>query len=89
MGDAVEFKRGNLIEALSRLDSFAQQADFILGHNFIHFDAKHLEHAKSDLRLLKKPIIDTLWLNPLAFPRNPYHQPGESIIRTDACRPGT
>ena len=71
--EAVEFKRGNLIEALSRLDNFAQKADFLLGHNFIHFDAKHLENTKSDLRLLKKPIIDTLRLNPLAFPRNPYH----------------
>jgi len=71
--EAVEFKRGNLIDVLSKLDNYAQQADFLLGHNFIHFDAKHLENTKNDLQLLKKPIIDTLWLNPLAFPRNPYH----------------
>lgn len=23
--------------------------------------------------MLRKPAVDTLWLNPLAFPRNPYH----------------
>ena len=67
------FKRGNLAEALEALDRFSDVAEFVLGHNFIAFDARHLEAAKRDLRLLKKPIIDTLWLNPLAFPRNPYH----------------
>lgn len=67
------FTRGNLADALHELDRFAETADFILGHNFIAFDAQHLEAASSELRLLKKPIIDTLWLNPLAFPRNPYH----------------
>lgn len=71
--EAVEFKRGNLDDALSRLDDFAQPTDFLLGHNSINFDARHLEAVKPDLRLLGKPIIDTLWLNPLAFPRNPYH----------------
>jgi hypothetical protein len=25
------------------------------------------------LRLLALPVVDTLWLNPLAFPRHPYH----------------
>jgi len=28
---------------------------------------------KPDLRILKLPAVDTLCLNPLAFPRNPYH----------------
>lgn len=67
------FKHGNLAEALEGLDHFSNASEFVLGHNFIFFDARHLEAAKHDLRLLKKPIIDTLWLNPLAFPRNPYH----------------
>ena len=34
----------------------------------------HLREADSGLRILTKPPIDTLWLNPLAFPRNPYHR---------------
>jgi len=67
------FKRGPLGDALDGLDRFSAAAEFVLGHNFITFDARHLEAAKRDLRLLGKPIIDTLWLNPLAFPRNPYH----------------
>jgi ATP-dependent DNA helicase RecQ len=71
--ESFAFKRGNLAEALEALDRFSEAAEFVLGHNFIAFDARHLEAAKRDLRLLKKPIIDTLWLNPLAFPRNPYH----------------
>src|SRR5690606_24319722 len=44
-----------------------------LGHNIIHFDLPHLRAARPDLRLLSKPVVDTLQLNPLAFPRNPYH----------------
>lgn len=67
------FKRGNLLEALDGLDRFSDAAEFVVGHNFITFDARHLETIKRDLRFLSKPIIDTLWLNPLAFPRNPYH----------------
>ncbi len=67
------FTRGNLFEALDGLDRFSDDVEFVVGHNFITFDARHLEATKHDLRLLKKPIIDTLWLNPLAFPRNPYH----------------
>lgn len=72
-GEACVFKRGNLESALQSLDRFSDSANFLLGHNFISFDAHHLEASQSGLRLLDKPIIDTLWLNPLAFPRNPYH----------------
>ena len=59
--------------ALSRLDHLAQDADFLLGHNILAFDLLHLAAAKPDLQLLNLPAVDTLRLNPLAFPRNPYH----------------
>jgi ATP-dependent DNA helicase RecQ len=75
-GDAHEafiFKGGDLAGGLARLDRFAEGASFLLGHNLVAFDAPHLEAAKPDLRLLRLPRIDTLRLNPLAFPRNPYH----------------
>ena len=65
--------RGNLADALFRLDEFAKDADFLIGHNIITFDRPHLEAAQNSLNLLHKPLIDTLWLNPLAFPKNPYH----------------
>ena len=67
------FQGGDLAAALAELDEFADGADFLLGHNLIDFDLPHLKAAKPDLRLLKLLAVDTLRLNPLAFPRNPYH----------------
>jgi DNA polymerase III alpha subunit (gram-positive type) len=77
------------------LGPFLGPADFLLGHNFISFDAKHLEANKPTLGLLEKPVIDTLWLNPLAFPRNPYHhlvkhyQDGDCKLVTSTIRSST
>lgn len=62
-----------LARALFQLDRLADGADFILGHNLIAFDLPHLQAASPGLRLLRLPAVDTLRLNPLAFPRNPYH----------------
>jgi ATP-dependent DNA helicase RecQ len=72
-GQAFVYEKGDLKKALLSLDDFAQSANFLLGHNLIAFDLPHLAKAKPDLRLLGLPPVDTLWLNPLAFPRNPYH----------------
>ncbi|MYH42768.1 MAG: hypothetical protein F4131_03585, partial [Acidimicrobiaceae bacterium] len=44
-----------------------------MGHNIIKFDLPHLQAAAPGLGLLGMPVVDTLWLNPLAFPANPYH----------------
>ena len=65
--------RGTLAAALSRLDHLAEGAGFLLGHNLIAFDLPHLQAANPRLQLLRLPAVDTLRLNPLAFPRNPYH----------------
>ena len=70
---SLHFRQGNLPAALEQLDVLADGASFLIGHNLIAFDLPHLAAAKPDLRLLKLPVVDTLWLNPLAFPRNPYH----------------
>ena len=64
---------GRLATELARLDELADGADFLLGHNLIGFDLLHLQAASPGLRLLELPAVDTLRLNPLAFPRNPYH----------------
>lgn len=75
-GDAFTYKgskEGELLQALAALDRFADSSAFLLGHNLIAFDLPHLAAAKPDLRLLALPAVDTLRLNPLAFPRNPYH----------------
>ena len=68
------FSGKDLHAALAKLDEFAKSSDYLLGHNLIAFDIPHLKAAKSDLKMLGLPTVDTLWLNPLAFPRNPYHR---------------
>ncbi len=62
-----------LAAALVDLDRLADGASCVLGHNLIAFDLPHLAAAGPDLKLLKLPVVDTLRLSPLAFPRNPYH----------------
>ena len=63
----------SLPNTLGKLDHLSDGADFLLGHNLIEFDLPRLRAVNPDLRLLRLPAVDTLRLNPLAFPRNPYH----------------
>ena len=72
-GESFLHSRSVTNKALASLDKLADGADFVIGHNIIKFDLPLLEAAKPDLRLLQLPVIDTLRLSPLAFPRNPYH----------------
>ena len=65
--------RCSVDEALATLDGLTDGADFVIGHNIIKFDLPHLQAAAPGLGLLRMPVVDTLWLNPLAFPANPYH----------------
>ena len=59
---------------LSELDTFANQADFLLGHNLLGHDLPVCRVLLPDLACLNKPVVDTLFLSPLAFPENPYHR---------------
>ena len=70
---SVQVKGGRLAQALSNLDNLAEGAEFVLGHNLIGFDLPILQALNPNLQLLQLPAVDTLRLNPLAFPRNPYH----------------
>jgi ATP-dependent DNA helicase RecQ len=72
-GEAFTHHKGNLPAALTRLDHFATGLTCLLGHNLLAFDLPHLSAAQPGLQLLRFPAVDTLRLNPLAFPRNPYH----------------
>jgi ATP-dependent DNA helicase RecQ len=72
-GESMHFRGGDLNASLAKLDRLADGAAFVVGHNLIEFDAKHLTASNPNLRLLQLPQVDTLRLNPLAFPRNPYH----------------
>ncbi len=65
--------RSGLEGALRELDQLADGAAFVLGHNLIEHDLPYLKDENPNLRLLRLPVVDTLRLSPLAFPRNPYH----------------
>lgn len=59
---------GDLIEQIAL-------ADILVGHNIIDSDIPFLEQAYPAMQKAVggKPVIDTLYLSPVAFPRNPYH----------------
>ena len=87
-GESVIFdvRSGPLDEALDRLDAVAEGAAYVLGHNLIRFDLPLLQAVNPHMRLFDLPAVDTLMLNPLAFPQNPYHRPIVRITRTGELR---
>ena len=73
-GESAAHSGKGMAAALARLDDLAEGASFVLGHNVAAHDLPYLAAARPDLRLLELPVVDTLRLSPLAFPRNPYHR---------------
>ncbi|WP_076392990.1 RecQ family ATP-dependent DNA helicase [Rhizobium sp. RU33A] len=71
--EKVVFRDRDLDAALDRLENMASEAEFLLGHNILRHDLPHLTAARPSFGRLSSSPVDTLWLNPLAFPRNPYH----------------
>jgi ATP-dependent DNA helicase RecQ len=65
--------KNNIEAALTELDTFCQGFDHVIGHNILRHDLPYLAAASPRFAALAQAPIDTLWLNPLAFPRNPYH----------------
>ncbi|MCP5249247.1 MAG: hypothetical protein H6942_12060 [Candidatus Accumulibacter sp.] len=72
-GESPHFDGGDPSGARGRLDGLAEGCCFVPGHHLIEFD-RPLTAAVPALRLLTLPAVDTLWLNPLAFPYRPDHQ---------------
>jgi len=66
--------RGRAGKELRELDAFLAPAKILLGHNLLGHDLPALKIMQPDLALLRKPVLDTLYLSPLAFPENPYHR---------------
>jgi len=66
-GDVAFERKGrfDLQSSLRELDSLAEPAQYILGHNLLGHDLPILESQAPQLKLLKKPVIDTLYLSPL------------------------
>ena len=65
--------RAALESGLDRLETLCLGATHLIGHNILRHDLPHLIANRPRLAKLATAPIDTLWLNPLAFPRNPYH----------------
>lgn len=72
-GPAVVAAKGRLPQSLDRLEAALETTSHVIGHNILRHDIEHLLAARPRLRAKMAAPIDTLWLNPLAFPRNPYH----------------
>ena len=72
-GDSLSLSGQPSSGSLQRLERLAEDVQFLLGHNIIAFDIPHLQALNPQLSLLRLPVVDTLRLNPLAFPRHPYH----------------
>ena len=60
-------------EAVQRLNAFGEGADLVVGHNIVAHDRPLVEAHLSGSALLDLPVVDTLYLAPLAKPQNPYH----------------
>lgn len=75
LGDkTLDVREQAVTKGLDELNQWAQSAAFILGHNIGEHDLPWVYQQDIDCSNLKSlPIIDTLFLSPLAFPKNPYH----------------
>ncbi len=72
-----EFRREGRFDlgaALEALTAFAGDARYVIGHNLLGHDVPTLRALAPALGLLARPIVDTLYISPLAFPQNPYHR---------------
>lgn len=65
--------KGKVEANLSKLGAFCHGFEHVIGHNILRHDLPYLAAASPNFVELARAPIDTLWLNPLAFPRNPYH----------------
>ena len=55
------------------LDTLSGGASYVLGHNVRDHDLPILKKEFPALHLHQLPVIDTLFLSPIAFPEHPYH----------------
>ncbi|MCW3783869.1 RecQ family ATP-dependent DNA helicase [Defluviimonas salinarum] len=72
-GPAVVAPKSKIRQGLDQLEKALAKIPYVIGHNILRHDLEHLLAARPRLAAKMAEPIDTLWLNPLAFPRNPYH----------------
>ena len=87
-GDATFERKGDFAirAALDGLDRFVVGSRVIVGHNLIGHDWPILHGIAPNLALLGLPLIDTLYLSPLAFPEHPYHALNQGLQAGQRCR---
>ncbi len=73
-------------EVLKSLEIYGRDSGFVLGHNVLAHDLEWLKRHAPDHALLKLPVIDTLLLSPLAWPRHPYHKLWKGYKPTESSR---
>ena len=61
-------------DAVRKLEEFGAGAEFVVGHNIVAHDRRFIERYLPESRLLRLPVVDTLYLSPLANPQRPYHK---------------
>src|SRR5690554_4967615 len=67
--DGSGFRRNSLSEFIV----FLKGTEFVCGHNILNHDIKYIGKTISEAGVPNENVIDTLWLSPLLFPKNPYH----------------
>ncbi|MFA7666232.1 MAG: RecQ family ATP-dependent DNA helicase, partial [Burkholderiaceae bacterium] len=82
----VAVARSSRETVVRRLNEFAAGADIVAGHNLRRHDLPALVGQFSGLALRELPVVDTLELSPLAFPRNPYHRLIKGYKIVSECR---
>ncbi len=55
-------------------DPFLRRSRSICAHNLFEHDLKYLRQYFPHFLVNNKPLIDTLYLSPLLFPKKPYHK---------------
>ena len=60
-------------DAVRRLDAFTEGAVFVVGHNIVAHDRRFIQGCLPGAAVLALPVVDTLYLSPLARPKRPYH----------------
>ena len=69
--------------SIKDFSDFINGADYLCGHNIIDHDLPVLEKAlQKDISDI--PVIDTLYLSPLLFPKKPYHK----LLKDDKLQTG-
>ncbi len=76
-------------ELIQEVRGLAASAPFVAGHNIIAHDLPALDASFAIPELRQLSAIDTLYLSPLAFPRNPYHRltKNDRLVRSSKNHP--